>query len=236
MLTARKFETIRVQVVAFSPKQDLQPTKVVAFLLDQFLNKYDGELQSIALPQDVPAEIPRAVLQSSDRQHRFEIGPARLSSQWQLSEGEEGDVASVVRECVAVLKSCVEKFTPEIERLAVVISRSCPCEFPSQTLIQRFCTEAAQNEPFNHSANFEIHNHKQYVLPEFAPKLTINSWVRCKTARVTTTQKPAILVEQDINTRVEDTESRTFNADELNKYFKVATREADSILAKYFPG
>ena len=65
MTSFRDFETIRIQTVAFSPKLDLQPTRVIALLLSDFSDRFDGDLQSIALPLEIPAEVPRAILQSN---------------------------------------------------------------------------------------------------------------------------------------------------------------------------
>jgi hypothetical protein len=230
------FRVTRVQVVAFPTERQLPTTKVIATLLTKYADRFDGDLQALPLPQDIPAEVPRAVLQSSDQRFRFEIGLSRLSSQWQRLEDETTSLEEVVSGCIDVLAYCVKELDPRLGRLALVVSRVCSCETPAQTLVQRFCREETQQEPFNRSSNFEIHNHKEYVLPEIEPKLTINSWVRCKTARLAKTDHPAILVEQDLNTLVQDIDQRQFTSDQLRTYFKVVTREADDILGKYFPG
>ena len=209
---------------------DVQPTKVIAYLLTDYVEKFDGDIQSISIPKEVLGDMPCAVLESSDQQYRFEVGPSRLSVQWKSQTKESNDLGGIVNECVEILTDCVSHLSVRIGRLALVISRVCPCDTPSQSLIDRFCTESAKQEPFNRSTNFEIHNHKEYVLPSVSPSLTINSWVRCKT-------KPqAIAVEQDLNTRAEDTDDRQFSTSQLDEFFSVATLEANDILAKYFPG
>ena len=235
-VTTQDFLVARVQVVAFPTERNLHPTKLIATLLTKYADRFDGELQALPLPQEIPAEVPRVILQSDDQRFRFEIGLGRLSSQWQRLDDETTDFQAIVTECVSVLEHCVTELTPRIGRLALVISRVCPCEAPAQALVQRFCREETQQAPFNRSSNFEIHNHKEYDLPEIEPKLTINSWVRCKTARLTKEDRPAILVEQDLNTRAEENEQRQFTAEQLRAYFQVVTGEADDILRKYFPG
>ena len=235
MTSYRDFETIRIQAVAFFPKAELQPTKVIALLLSEFADRFDGDLQSIGLPLEIPSEIPRAILQSNDLQYRFEVSPGRLSSQWQSQGTAHLSLSNAVGDCVEVLNACIKTAEPEIGRLALVISRSCSCEEPSQTLIRRFCTEEAQLEPFNRSMNFEIHNHKQYAFPKFDPELMVNSWVRCKTAVSSPPDTKGILVEQDMNTRVEDSESRQFDTPEMVSFFDIAVEEANRILEKYFP-
>lgn len=218
------FQVARVQVVAFPTDRQPPPTRVIATLLTKYPDRFDGDLQALPLPQNIPAEVPRAVLQSSDQRFRFEIGLGRLSSQWQRLEDETSNFQEVVSGCVNVLEYCVKELNPRLGRLALVISRICPCDAPAQTLIQRFCRDDTQQEPFNRSSNFEIHNHKDYVLPEIEPKLTINSWVRCKTARLAKSDCPAILVDQDLNTLAHENEQRQFTADQLRAYFRVVTR------------
>jgi hypothetical protein len=235
-VTTQDFVVARVQVVAFPTERQLPPNKVIATLLTKYADRFNGDLLALPLPQDIPAEVPRAILQSSDQRFRFEIALSRLSSQWQRLDDETTNFEEVVSGCIDVLQYCVNELTPRVGRLALVVTRVCPCEAPAQTLIQRFCRDDTQQEPFNRSSNFEIHNHKEYVLPEIEPKLTINSWVRCKTASLAKTDRPAILVEQDLNTLAQENEQRQFTADQIRAYFKVVTREADDILRKYFPG
>ena len=235
-VTAQDFLVARVQVVAFPTERQLPTNKVIATLLTKYADRFDGDLQALPLPQDIPAEFPRAVLQSSDQRFRFEIGLGRLSSQWQRLDDETTNFEEVVSGCVDVMDYCVKELNPRIGRLALVVTRVRPCDTPAQTLVQRFCREDTQQEPFNRSSNFEIHNHKEYVLPEIEPNLTINSWVRCKTATLTKTDLPAILVEQDLNTLAQEHEQRQFTADQVRAYFRIVTREADDILRKYFPG
>jgi hypothetical protein len=236
MPDACDFETIRIQVIVFAPGLDIQTTKVIGILLTDYSERFDGDLQSFPWPKDVPGDLPRAVLESGDGQFKFEVGPGRLSLQWNRKDEEAMQPRNVVDEGVNILRICLERFPVEIGRLALVLSRNCPCENPSTVLINRFCTAESQQEPFNRSANFEIHNHKQYVLPSFTPELLINSWVRCKSATFGASKQPGITVEQDLNTRAEDVEKRRFSIADISTYFKIATFEADNVLEKYFPG
>jgi len=101
-------------------------------------------------------------------------------------------------------------------------------------LIQRFCNEASQRDPFNRSEAFEIHNHKVYT-PGGGVDFRINSWVRCRSAVLSLINQPGIAVEQDLNTLAEEAAQRRFAPVELRNFFAVVAHEADSILRKYFP-
>ena len=47
--------------------------------------------------------------------------------------------------------------------------------------------------------------------------------------------QPAIIVEQDLNTLVEECEHNSFDSNAVSVFFEMAAREADDILRKYFP-
>ena len=150
-VTSRDFAFARVQAVAFSSDGNLQTNKLIATLLTKYANRFNGDLQALPLPQEIPPEVPRVVLQSSDQRFRFEVGLSRLSSQWQRTDDDTSDPSVAISECVEVLEYCVQELSPRIGRLALVISRVCPCEAPAETLVQRFCNAATQQRSQNHS-------------------------------------------------------------------------------------
>ncbi len=235
-VTTHDFVVVSVQTVAFLADRILSPSRIMASVLKSYADRYDGEIQALPLPPDVPAELPRVILQSADQRFRFEAGPARISSIWQYQDDDREDLSSVTSRCREVLVHCLGELKPRVGRLALVITRARPTEHPAQILVEQFCNSNSQCEPFNRSSNFEIHNHKQYTPSQSDPKLTINSWVRCKTGTLTKNNSPAILVEQDLNTLAEDLERNRFDAASTTAFFDLTVQEADSILKKYFPG
>jgi hypothetical protein len=192
-------------------------------------------MQALPLPADVPAEIPRVVLQSSSGRWRLQMGPARIDSIWNNKPPEApANLAPIVRESVEVLDQYVREMGTAVGRLALVVYRIYPVEYPAQSLIQRFCHPARQREPFNRSETFEIHNHKVYT-PELGINCAINSWVRCKSATTVPDNRPVILVEQDLNSLAQGLHTRRFTGEEVRVFFETASQEADEILRKYFP-
>lgn len=234
MPTWHEFVLDSVQTAIFTPEQSAFATgPAVATILRQFSDEFDGDIQSLPLPADVPPEIPRVVLQSGDGKRRLSIGPARFDSN-RNADGTSS-LPEIVRDCSRVQEFYVRDRGVRVGRVGLVIRRACPIENPAEALVQRFCNEASQREPFNRSATFEIHNHKEYLPRRDGIDYTINSWVRCKCARLSDDDSPAIVVEQDLNTMATDLNLRRFGPDRLHAFFEMAAEEADAILRIYFP-
>jgi hypothetical protein len=236
MVTWRDFTPEAVQAVLFTPgSSDFASGRAVATILPRFRERFDGEMQALPLPADVPAEIPRVTLQGSDGRWRLQMGPARVDCIWNRKSSESStDLATIVRDCVEVLYQYVQEMSTSVGRIALVIYRVFPTDNPAQTLIKQFCNAASQREPFNRSEAFEIHNHKVYT-PKQGISDAINSWVRCKSATTVPDNRPVILVEQDLNSLAQELSTRRFTADEIRVFFEAASREAEDILRRYFP-
>ena len=193
-------------------------------------------LTSVVLPEEVPPEIPRVVLQSSDKTLRLEAGPARMNCHWNRpKDGESPDLSIVVARCCEVQEQYVRETSVRVGRLGLVVTRICKVENPAQMLVRRFCNAESQKESFNRSANFEIHNHKEYTPQREGLAFKINSWVRCKTANLQGDGGPAILVEQDLNTLAAEIEQRRFDPEQIRQFSQAAAAEAEDIFRKYFP-
>jgi hypothetical protein len=141
--------------------------------------------------------------------------------------------AQLAGECAAILEKATEG--AGIRRLGLVIQRYVEVDQPSLALITRFCSPPTYEPrsdaaPFRNSTGFQIHNLKQYRSPL---EYDINSWVRCKTTAVRSTQAPAVTIEQDINTlpKVE----HSFSGDAIERFAQMAVDEARQILSLYFP-
>jgi hypothetical protein len=201
-----------------------------------FRERFDGEMQVLPIPSDVPAEIPRIIMQSSDGQWRLSMGPARFDSVWQNNTPSgTSSLSYLVQKCFEVQERYVRENNIRVSRTALIIHRTSPCLNPAQDLIHRFCNEKSQREPFNRSESFEIHNHKVYLLRADETGFEINSWVRCKAAKLLADSRSVILVEQDLNTVPKESDSNSFDPDQIAIFFQKAALEADEIFRKYFP-
>lgn len=238
MVRGEDFQVVGIQVVIFTPEEQLSSAKFIASVLRNQSTRYSGEVQAIPLPERVPPEIPRVILQSPDQDFRLEAALSRINSLWNSRTDSKVVVAERAAECWEPVRQFVEENSIAVGRIALIVSRMLRDPNPAQTLIDRFCSPQARKEPLNRSETFEIHNHKQYAPPctlNSLSALRVNSWVRCKTASILEDDALAILVEQDFNTLAEELESRRFQPDEITAFVNLAARETDIVFQKYFP-
>jgi hypothetical protein len=234
MLRATDFYIANFQSIIFTPNiSAFSAPKTLAVILGKYSHKYDGSVQSLPLPEDIPPEVPRVVLQSKDGTYRLDASPARISSYWIRADEKQAEPEDMVSSCVEVLQYSAEGMETQVSRLAMVLTRVCKAENPAQLLVERFCKPELQTALFGHSESLEIHNHKRIQLKDFP----INSWIRCKTGGLLVDNIPvqAIVVEQDLNTLAEEVEQRKFNSEEIKSYFQIALAEAEAVLQLYFP-
>jgi hypothetical protein len=234
MLRAKDFHIANFQSIIFTPDLSaFSVPEILATILGKYAHRYDGSVQSLPLPEDIPPEVPRVVLQSKDGTYRLDLSPARVSSYWIRADEKQAEPEDMVSSCVEVLEDYMESMGVQVSRLALVLTRVCRTENPAQLLAERFCRPELQTTLFDHSENFEIHNHKRLKLKDFS----FNAWVRCKTAGLLLDSSlvSAVIVEQDLNTLIEEVEQFRFAREEIRSYFQVASTEAEDTLQVYFP-
>jgi hypothetical protein len=233
MIRAEQFRLSTVQAVAYlANPEDFSKSNVLSAILSSYAARYNGDVQVLPLPEDIPSEVPRIILQSDPPRWELRASPARIDSMWGLLALDE-EPGDVVADCAEVLERYVREANVRIGRLALVLSRFTMVDDPATQLIEHFCNDRAIAGPLRRSETFELHNHKRYK-PETMNE-QVNSWVRCKSGRLVSDGSPIINVEQDLNTLEEERETNVFPADQISEFFANASAEADSILLVYFP-
>lgn len=222
-----------VQAAMFTPDvSQFSQSSILAKVLRHHSGLYDGEVQALPLPEGFPPDLPRIILQNKSGSLRFQASPRRMDSFWQSIPGKaDGDPftsVTIIERLIQDLESTIR-----IGRLALVVNRALVHKNPAQLLIDRFCNSEVKTQPFNHSENFEIHNHKSYKPIGF--DTAINSWVRCKTGILESSKEKILLVEQDINTTEEEAIKKQFNCTTAQQFFSMARKEIEEILSLYFP-
>lgn len=233
MLTRRMFLVEQVQASLFLADASVfSSTKAIGIMLGTFPERLGGQLLSMPLSNDVTPEIPRVVLQSPDGGWRVQFSPVRIDAVRTLLTTEETmDLGLAIDACRDMVSHYAQETGTAVNRLALVITRRCPTENPAEWLVNRFCNEASQREPLNHSATFELHNHKVYTPLGLT---ALNSWVRCKSA-IHVRVGPVVVVEQDLNTALTDEKERLYGPEDVTKFFDLVRNESDAIFDKYFP-
>ena len=229
-----EFKVASIQATIFTPGLSFIQSKILGSVLAKWGELFDASPISMPVPNEAPSEIPRIILQSSDKTLKLELASARANLFWfRQSEEDIKDVQGFLAFSTALLCEYVGIVGGRVGRLAAVLIRFFEEENPGLFLAQHFCKESLQEAPFDRPESFELHARKRYLLAE---KFNINSWVRCKSGFVTKpTRKSAVLIEQDINTLAEETDIKEFDSDQISDFYSLVPDEFDAILSLYFP-
>ncbi len=211
--------------------------RAVKIMLREFGERFDGEMQALPLAVDALPQIPHAVLNSENMEWRLKMGPARIDAIWtRIMDSPPDQLSKVAADLAKMVGHYVRAENISVNRVAFIVERFCRTTNPANELIKRFCNKESQQEPFNRSSTFEIHNHKVYSPRKPGIEFEINSWVRCKTAILEIDKSPIVAVVQDLNSRSEDAEKNRFQFDQFTAFVDTAVTEANDIFSKYFPG
>lgn len=235
MLRATDLNIAIAQLVIYTPDVSaFSAPKALAVILGKYSHQYDGSVQALPLPEEIPPEVPRVILQSKDATYRLDVSPLRVTSYYSMRDDKtQAEPEDILSNSIEVLKHYVEGMEAQVDRLALVLTRVCKAENPAKLIVERFCKPELQSTIFNKSENFEIHNHQRIEIQGFS----VNSWMRCKTGAliINNVPFPGVIVEQDLNTLVEELKQRRFKPEEIKKYFQVASAETEANLKVYFP-
>ena len=140
MVRGEDFQVVGIQVVIFTPEEQLTPAKFIASVVRTHATRYSGEVQAIPLPDRVAAEIPRVILQSPDQDFRLEAAASRINSHWISRTDSKAEVAERAAECWEPVWRFVEENSITVGRIALIVRRILRDANPAQTLIDRFCS------------------------------------------------------------------------------------------------
>lgn len=234
MLTATDLNIAIAQLVIFTPDVSaFSAPKALALILGKYSARYDGSVQALPLPEEIPQEVPRVILQSKDGTYRMDVSPLRVTSYWMQASETQAELEDILSTSIEVLEHYVEGMETQVGRLALVLTRVCKAENPAQLIVERFCKPELQTTIFNKSENFEIHNQKSLTIQGFS----VNSWIRCKTGVlvINNVAFKGVIVEQDLNTLAEQLGQRRFKNEEIKSYFQSAAVEAEANINVIFP-
>jgi hypothetical protein len=188
----------------------------------------------MALPvsEAVPAEAISAQLSSADGRHRLEIARARINVFRIRVDEPPLDLGVVGADLASKLSDIATGEEAAIGRLATVATSFAESPTPAMEMARHFFQERWLRQPLNRPQQLEVHSHKVFQLAE---ELRVNSWVRVKSANRAHDLSPIVVVEEDINTLEEERAGRSFSADEVARFFALATAEFSTILGLYFP-
>lgn len=234
--TLKDFRLASCQATLFTPDEEVSNAKLVKGLLPGWVDLFDAEPISVPAPQGLPREVPRLILESKSGVWRCEIASARINLFWRKPQADapEQTLTQFFSKATTLLNEYREFLGARVGRIAAVLNRYTQHPTPGLFLARHFCQERWLTGPLNRPGHFELHAHKRFSL---ADRFLVNSWVRNKTGQLSAGEenKPVVLVEQDLNTLAEETETKTFTKEDLEGFFAAAVTEFDVILRLYYP-
>jgi hypothetical protein len=212
----------------------------------KFLIAHDEELTRLVFSSEFtaefPPEVPRLVIQSEDMRKRVQAGPSRLDVFVQRNDGDQSpEIGGSLAWSTGVLLAYVEQVRARVFRLACVLTRRADTENPAELAAGHFCQPffVAPSGAIEGADDFDIRFRKRF---EITAGLVVNNWLRCSagpslhpTLKELHAMK-AISVEQDINTIIEYSEARSFELEEVEKFFALVPNHFDKTLRDVFPG
>lgn len=241
MISFEKFAFVGFQTVGFYNDLRLRTSTVLPRLLASLGADLDGDPISLPIPIEAPKEVPRVILANKDQTLRLDISLARADFRWeyknQCTPVDLSHFCTLSLRAFSVFSEATETFPG---RVALIVRRFQPQDFPGKALAEHFCKPALLSNdpkikgPFNRPDNFELHAHKVFKLGD----LSVNSWVRAKSGFMleedNQTKTPGIIIEQDINTLAETLSEDEYKNPELSRFLAESSQEFDTILKTYF--
>ena len=234
MINTAHFNIESIQCSIFTPGFSFRQTAFLTYLLKHWGDKFDGNPLSIPLPDNAPPEIPGIFLTSKDNSLKMDVSRQRTNVSWNRTSSEVNpDVPSVIGEMNDILRDIIKDQRVSVDRLAFILNRFALVEDAAKMLAAHFCKEEWLTTALKRPENFELHVHEKHTLS--AGQFNVNSWFRVRTGHIVVDSKPAVIVQQDINTMAKEPESQPFQLEQIQTFFHEAVNLGDQVLALYFP-
>ena len=218
-----------LQGTIFTPAYRVVPMTIMGKLSENLASKFDGAPTVLPLPAEVPPDFPRLIFKSKDDQWGLQIASARTTYRWvQMAESQQKSVTEFAREFLDFLGGFLKIENPRIGRMALVLYRYLLISDPASILPRHFCREVWLKSALSSSRAFELHSHRR---TKIGNTYDVNSWIRFKTGQLSipnTPKRPIVLVEQDVNTLPEQTDTAAYSMEDLRSFFTLAQQEMDN--------
>jgi len=205
---------------------------VMSLAMGSWSKRFDGEPTVISQSTGLPSDFPRVIITSSDNFWRIQFSLSRLDVFWERQPSETSLVPTDFAGAALEAFESYIKSNQEIRvvRMAFIVQRHLPKSQPGRELAKYFMRPKLLDPkgPLNRPDDFQLNAHKVYS-PKKLPE--INSWIRWRTVILKEGEKPAISVQQDLNTLVGI--ETPFTIEEIRRYFELAPGEAESTLKLY---
>jgi hypothetical protein len=240
VISGKLFTVARLQTTIFTPGLQFSGARVLQYLLNVEGEPTYRVIFSAELPADFPAEVPRVVLQSEDGGRRIQASPGRLDLLVSSQDTDKPfDPVPSLGWAVALFDAYAQHMPARVGRLACVITRTAIVEDAATSLARHICKETFTSDSgaLRRSDDFEIRSRKMYWLKS---DLMVNSWMRCYAGPSLgaiggpPSDHRTIVVDQDINTLVEDADKAEYSHSAISEFFHMMPEQFDRIMGLYF--
>ncbi|MCI0564321.1 MAG: hypothetical protein MN733_38095 [Nitrososphaera sp.] len=231
------FSNLSSKIILFTSDIAFDQGKAVAALLAGVQKAFDGQVTTLPLPPNAPGDIPRIILVSSDGTKTLEAGPQRISVSFQAKHGQFETVDYQIKLMLQAHAAYEKVLRCRISRLAINLSRFLAVADPAMVIAHHFCREELLERTddykgaLSRTETMELHAHKRFEIREGLP---VNSWVRVKTVREGQERGDGVLIEQDINTLAERSNTSDFSRDQISEIVREMFAESSAIMELYF--
>ncbi len=225
-----------IQASLFIANFTFSTWKILKTVLDHCSSQFDGDPTVLPIPDGAPIEIPRIILVKTDKSMKLEVAPTRLNLfRYKIKDSDRISPENFLNNEAELLNKLIADIGADCVRVAVVLHRFSPKKEPAEDIAIHFCKKGFVEEPFDRPGAFELHALKNYT---FLDSFEVNSWVRIKSGKGQPEKgvfHPVIIAHQDMNTLAELMDTKTYNNDDISKFFSNIFEEFDNILKLYFP-
>ena len=142
MLRAKDLQTVSYLVSIFTPQLNFSVNNILTEMMGKFGKVLDGQLMTMPLPPEAPAEIPRLTLSSNDQGLRLEISPARTSLfRFRRKNDTDVDSAEFLLLANQIFQTYLDVTVAVVGRLASVIVKYEALQQPGIEVAKHFCRD-----------------------------------------------------------------------------------------------
>ena len=212
-----KFLIQNIQGILFIENFAFRDKLVIASKINEGVNNlFDGDPIMLDLPPQVPLEIPRIQLKSSNAVYSLNFSPIRIDFFYNEPGKPEKTLDSLSGDYLKYLFSIVELIKADyylgVLRIALVLKTLSEMEAGSNLFVyEKFLGE---NSFFKGASSLEIHALEKTTMKDYY----INRWLRMKTGIGFPVNEKVLSVEIDINTMPE--RHVDFDSEKIKNFYK----------------
>lgn len=213
--------------------KNIQSTKLLSAILPRYAHLFDGGIEAIPLPPEVPPEVPRLILRSANDVWQLHVGLNKvIVYSMPPNEPSEKKAPDVYTDkCIEILLELVTKGAIQPYRLALVLTHFVPTQEAAVECYQNLISNYSQ-QTLGVPHNFDLLIQNRGV--DASIDLEVNWLTRFTSVTLEATKEPGLQYQRDINT-VED-QMYKFSPAKTKEFFSWVCAVHKNDLNRFFSG